>query len=208
MKLLEISKSYSELEASDECPSYEDFLNYKEAKPGEVCVEIGSGLVNDTLRLAEVVGKDGFVYAIDISDDIAEKVAGTEIHNGVSNVDFMKCVPEKITLKDKIADLVISNCTIIHASDKQSVWNEIYRVLKNGGRFIISDIYSVNSVPGEYKNEHKSITRDEYLNQLDKAGFSIIRILEESVPYSKDGILVSNWTIAGEKSLSECGWCD
>ena len=70
-----------------------------------------------------------------------------------------------------IADLVISNCTINHSSDKQAVWNEIFRILKQGGRFVISDIYSVNQIPDEYKNDPVaiaecwagSVTRNEYL---------------------------------------------
>jgi arsenite methyltransferase len=208
MKLLEISKSYSELAISDGCLSFEDVLSHKEAKRDEVCVEIGSGDGSDAIRLAEAVGKDGFVFGIDISDGIIEKTVKTDERLVVSNVEFIKCPLEKIKLSDEIADLVISNCTINHASDKQSAWNEIYRILKRGGRFIISDIYSTSSFPGQYKNEQKSITRNEYLNHLETAGFSTIRILDESIPYSKDGVMVANWTIAGEKPLGECSWCE
>ena len=216
MKLLEISKRYNELATSDGCPSFEDALNYKEAKPNEVCVEIGSGQGTDAIRIAKTVGKGGFVYDIDISDGMIEKAVKTNERPDVSNVEFIKCPPEKLKLSDDIADLVISNCTIHLATDKQSVWNEIYRILKKGGRFVISDIYSSSPVPGEYKNEWESITesrdysitRDEYLNQLETAGFSTITILEESIPYSKGEVMVANWTIAGEKPMGECDWCN
>jgi len=125
MKLLEISKRYNELATSDGCPSFEDTLNYKEAKPNEVCVEIGSGQGTDAIRLAESVGKGGFVYGIDISGGITEKKVKTDESIGVTNIDFIKCQPDKIELGDDIADLVISNCKINQAPDKQSVWNEI-----------------------------------------------------------------------------------
>ena len=69
------------------------------------------------------------------------------------------------------ADIVISNCTINHSSDKQAVWNEIFRILKRGGRFVVSDIYSSAPVPEEYRNDPVavsecwagSVTRSEYL---------------------------------------------
>lgn len=216
MKLLEISKKYSELATSDGCPSFEDAINYKEAKPNEVCVEIGSGQETDVIRIAQTVGKGGFVYGIDISDGMFVKEVKTVERPNLSNVEFIKCPPEKLKLSDDIADIVISNCTINQASDKQSVWHEIYRILKKGGRFVINDIYTTNPVPGENQNEWESITefencsitRDEYLNHLETAGFSTITILEESNPYSKGEKMVANWTITGEKPMGECDWCN
>ena len=115
---------------------------------------------------------------------------------------------EQIKLGDNTANLVISNCTINHASDKQAVWNEVFRILKKGGRFIVSDIYSSSPVPEEYRNDPVaisecwagSVTSDEYLEQLTTAGFTSVKILEESAPYEKGKIMVSSWTIAGEKA--------
>jgi ubiquinone/menaquinone biosynthesis C-methylase UbiE len=142
-----------------------------------------------------------------------EKAFKTAESLGVTNVDFIKSSLEKLRLKDDVADLVISNCTINHAADKQAVWNEIYRILKKGGRFIISDIYSTSPVPEEYRNDPEaiaecwagSVTRDEYLEQLKNAGFSSVNIIEESTPYSKGKVMVSSWTIAGKKTSGKCG---
>jgi arsenite methyltransferase len=209
MRLLEISKRYSELATYDGCPTFEEALNYREAKPGEVCVEIGSGEGTDAIRLAETVGRGGFVYGIEMSESMIEKAAEAAERSSVSNLEFINCTPEKIKLNDDTADLVISNCTINYTSDKQSVWNEIYRILKRGGRFVVSDMYSANPSAREEQNYNgKSVTRDGYLNQLENAGFSTITILDESIPYSKDGRIVANWTIAGQKPLGECSWCD
>ena len=137
-----------------------------------------------------------------------KKSVDTSKRLGISNVDFIHSTLEKINLKSNRADLVISNCTINHSSDKQAVWNEIFRILKTGGRFVVSDIYSVNPVPDEYKNDPVaiaecwagSVTRNEYLEQLQNAGFSSIRIIEESEPYEKGKVMVASWTISRNKT--------
>jgi ubiquinone/menaquinone biosynthesis C-methylase UbiE len=200
------------LAETDCCLSCGGAINYAEAQANEVCVDLGSGRGTDVIRLAEAVGDGGFVYGVDVSDGMIKKATDTSNHLGIKNVKFIYSNLEKIELNDSIADLVISNCTINHASDKQAVWNEIYRILKDGGRFVISDIYSTSIVPDEYRNDPKaiaecwagSVTREEYLKQLEKAGFSSISIIEESAPYDKGKIQVASWTIAAKKASSKC----
>ncbi len=207
MSLVEINKRYNELAASDCCLSCGGAVNYAMAEPNEVCVDLGSGRGTDVMRLAEAVGTSGFVFGIDISEGMIEKAYSTAERLGITNVKFIHSNLENIRLNDAIANLVISNCTINHASDKQAVWNEIYRILKKGGRFVVSDIYSITQVPNEYKNDPVaiaecwagSVTRAEYLKQLEKAGFSAVTIFEESMPYEKGKIQVSSWTISGKK---------
>jgi len=213
MEYKEINKRYTELADSSCCLSCGGAINYSGAKTGEVCVDLGSGRGSDVLRLSETVGKDGFVYGIDISDGMIRKASNTANQLGISNVKFIQSPLENINLKENLADLVISNCTINHASDKQLVWNEIYRILKSGGRFVISDIYAMEPVPEEYRNDPVaisecwagSVTRDEYLAQLKNAGFKNIQIIEESAPYEKGKTRVSSWTLAGEKPSGETG---
>jgi arsenite methyltransferase len=212
MNYKEIEKRYSTLAESNCCLSCGGAINYTGASRGETCVDLGSGRGTDVLRLAETVGDSGFVYGIDISEGMIKKARNTAEHLGVTNVRFISSPLEKINLDDNIADLVISNCTINHSSDKQSVWNEVFRILKKGGRFVVSDIFSVNSVPDEYRNDPVavsecwagSVTRNEYLEQLKKAGFTSIKVIEESTPYEKGKILVSSWTITGIKPNWNC----
>lgn len=212
MTYIEINKRYSELAESTCCLSCGGAINYSEASPGEICVDLGSGRGTDVLRLAENVGRTGFVYGIDISDGMIQKAISTAGRLGITNVEFIHSPLEKIKLGDNIADLIISNCSINHASDKQAVWNEVFRVLKKGGRFVISDIYALDQIPEEYKNDPAaiaecwagSVTRDEYLEQLSVAGFSSIRIIEESTPYEKGKVTVSSWTVAGVKPSDKC----
>ena len=202
-----INNRYSTLAESSCCLSCGGAINYSGACEGEICVDLGSGRGTDVLRLAETVGNKGFVYGIDISEGMLQKARNTADRLGITNVEFIHSSLEKIDLTGGIADLVISNCTINHSTDKQTVWNEIFRILKDGGRFIVSDIYSTEPIPEEYRSDPVavsecwagSVTRDEYLEQLRKAGFSSVLVIEESAPYEKGMVLVSSWTITSQK---------
>jgi ubiquinone/menaquinone biosynthesis C-methylase UbiE len=209
----EINTRYSELAESSCCLSCGGAINYSEPQSGDICVDLGSGRGNDVIRLAEKVGEKGFVYGIDISDGMISKAVSTAERLGVKNVKFMKNPLEKLDIESSTVNLVISNCTINHSYDKQEVWNEVFRILKKGGRFVVSDIYSSEPVPQEYRNDPVavsecwagSVTREVYLEQLRNAGFTDITIIEESQPYPKGKITVSSWTVAGVKSSCNCG---
>lgn len=208
MNYSEINKRYSTLAESSCCLSCGGAINYAEAQINEVCCDLGSGRGTDAMRLAGIVGKKGYVYGIDISDGMVRKSNETVKKLGLQNIQFRLSSLENTGLMNDIADLVISNCTINHSYDKQAVWNEVYRILRKGGRFIVSDIYSEFPVPDKYRNDPVavsecwagSVTRDEYLIQLEKAGFDFVEILEESEPYRKGEIMVSSWTIKGIKT--------
>ena len=129
----EIDKRYSTLAESSCCLSCGGAMNYSEASEGEICVDLGSGRGTDVMRLAETVGESGFVYGIDISEGMLQKARNTAERLGITNVNFIHSTLENINLEDNKADLVISNCTINHASDKQSVWNEVSGYLKKAG---------------------------------------------------------------------------
>lgn len=210
-----INLRYSQLAQTDCCLSCGGAVNYSGIKPGETCVDLGSGRGTDVLRMAEQAGDDGFAYGIDISDGMLETARENALKFGISNVKFIRSDLEKLELPDQTANLVVSNCTINHASDKTAVWNEIFRILKKGGRFVVSDIYATEPVPEEYRNDPVavsecwagSVTRSEYLETLVAAGFRSITILEESKPYEKGKVEVCSFTIAGEKPLGSTCCC-
>jgi SAM-dependent methyltransferase len=207
-----INQRYTSLAVDTCCLSCGGAINFAQPKAGECCVDLGSGRGTDVLRMAEKVGEKGFVYGIDVSDGMIETAQKTAIKLGVANVKFIKSDLEKLPIHEQIADLVVSNCTINHASDKILVWNEIYRILKPGGRFVVSDIYSIDPVPELYRNDPAAVsecwagavTRDEYMKTLFEAGFSEIKVLEESSPYSKGLIFVASITIFGKKAGKCC----
>ncbi len=207
-----INIRYGELAGTECCLSCGGALNYAKPKTGEVCVDLGSGRGTDVLRMADEVGDTGFIYGIDISDGMLEKARQNAAKFEIGNVRFLKCELEKIDLQDGIADLVISNCTINHAADKKSVWSEVYRILKKGGRFVVSDIYATSPVPEIYRNDPAAVaecwagavTRVEYLKTLQDQGFTGIEIIEESKPYQKGNAEVASLTIAGKKPSGGC----
>jgi arsenite methyltransferase len=211
MNYIEIEKRYSGLAETNCCLSCGGAINYAVPKLGEVCVDLGSGRGTDVLRMSEEVGNNGFVYGIDISEGMLAKARQNAIKFGVNNVKFICSELEKIDLPGNVADLVISNCTINHAIDKQAVWNEVHRILKAGGRFVVSDIYALSSISEEYRNNPEAIaecwagaiTRAEYLEILLMADFTSVEVLEESAPYTKGKAEVVSFTIAGKKTSHE-----
>ena len=189
------------------CLSCGGAINYSNASEGEVCVDLGSGKGSDVLRLADEVGETGKAYGIDVSEGMLKKARKNAEKLGIVNVEFLCSELEEIQLESDTAHLVISNCTINHASDKFRVWSEIERILKKSGRFVVSDIYSITEVPEKYRKDPQAVaecwagavTKEEYLNTLERVGFTSIEIIEESKPYPKGEIEVASFTIAGKK---------
>lgn len=213
MALVEINNRYSELALDNCCLSCGKAIDYSVPQKGETCLDLGSGRGTDVIRMADEVGEEGFAYGLDIAEGMLKKAENTARKMGIKNVKFVNSELEHIPLEDNSIDLIISNCTINHAEDKQLVWNEIYRILKKGGRFVVSDIYSSQPVPEMYKNDPQaiaecwggSVTRAEYMAQLEKAGFKEVEVIEESKPYAKGEIEVSSFTI---KAFKEKGCCN
>ena len=198
---------YGNLAESSCCLSCGAALSYAKPAPGEVCIDLGSGRGHDVLRMAEAVGAGGRAYGIDISEKMVAKARRNAAKLGAGNAEFIISELETIPLETDSADLLISNCTVNHAGDKQRVWNEVARVLKPGGRFVVSDIYSLEPVPAEYAGDPQAVaecwagavTKGEYLDYLSRAGFSEVTILEESEPYDKGKVRVASFTIQAYK---------
>jgi ubiquinone/menaquinone biosynthesis C-methylase UbiE len=209
MELTAINVRYSELANTNCCLSCGGAINYAKPQRGEICVDLGSGRGTDVLTMADQVGENGFVYGIDISDGMLEKARKLAAKFDVQNVRFIQSDLSSIDLPDDTADLIISNCTINHASDKRAVWNEVFRIMKRGGRFVVSDIYAINPIPEEYRNDPQAVAecwagavvKSEYLEVLQSVGFADLTIIEESSPYLKGKAEVASFTIGGLKPI-------
>ncbi len=210
-----IDERYSGLAEKSCCLSCGGALSLSDARPGEVCVDLGSGRGTDVLKLASMVGDQGFVYGIDTSKGMIASAKRNQEKLAIQNAAFLESTFDRIPLEDSLADLLISNCSINHAPDKEKVWSEVFRILKPGGRFVVSDIYSSAEVPAEYRNDPEAVaecwagavTRAEYLATLTEVGFNRIRVVEESLPYPKGQIEVSSFTITGKRPGGACGCC-
>jgi len=202
-----INERYTSLSETSCCLSCGGAINHAKAQSGEVCVDLGSGRGNDVIRLAEDVGEKGYVYGIDISEGMIAKANANLEKFEVQNAKILKAELESLPLRNDSVNLIISNCTINHASDKPAVWSEVYRILKKSGRFVVSDIYATQPIAEEYRNDPAavaecwagSVTLAEYLTMLEDAGFTDIKIFEESEPYAKGQAEVASFTISGRK---------
>jgi arsenite methyltransferase len=207
-----INNRYSDLSESSCCLSCGGAINHTQPVIGQVCVDLGSGRGNDVIRLAEAVGSEGHVYGIDLSDGMVAKAKANLQKFGITNASIVQAQLEHLPLESNTVDWIVSNCTINHCEDKQAVWNEVYRILKTGGRFVVSDIYATSPIPVEYRNDPEavaecwagSITKPEYLEVLNKAGFTDVQILEESSPYTKGKAEVCSFTITASKKKACC----
>jgi arsenite methyltransferase len=201
----EIDKRYSMLASTDCCLSCGKAVAYLDINPGDICVDLGSGKGSDVLNMARSAR---FAYGIDISEEMVAKARKEATLKNQKNVRFLRSELEHIPLNDGIADHVISNCVLNHVVNKQAVWNEIHRILKPGGGFVISDIYATETIPAMYANDPVavsecwggSVTREIYLQNIKQAGFDTVEVLEESQPYEKGKVEVVSFTISGKKN--------
>ena len=153
-------------------------------EPGETVLDLGSGAGIDVLLSAQRVGPDGFVYGIDMTDEMLDLARKHQKEAGATNVEFRKGMIEDIPLDDASVDVVISNCVINLSADKQSVISEMYRVLRPGGRIGISDVVADNELSESERLERGSwvgciagaLSFDEYTIGLAGAGFEHISI--------------------------------
>lgn len=159
-------------------------------QPGETLVDLGAGAGVECFIASRKVGRRGAVYGIDMTDDMLDLANGAvdavARNLGWANVSFKKGYLEAIPLADGTADAVISNCVVNLSEDKQCTFSEIYRILKPGGRLVISDVTTDSLPPAAILNDAKlrgecisgAMPQSRLVSLLESIGFERIRILK------------------------------
>lgn len=161
---------------------------------GNIVLDLGSGAGFDAFLAAKKVGKSGKVIGVDMTDEMLEKAKENALKGGFSNVEFRKGDIENLPIDDNSVDVIISNCVINLAPDKEKVFKEAYRVLKIGGRLMVSDVVLIKPLPSEIKNDKDllvgcvsgAILKADYLNLMEQTGFVNIQIHKEVPAFLED----------------------
>ena len=157
-------------------------------QPGEVVLDLGSGAGFDCFLAARAVGERGHVIGVDMTPEMIAKATNNARKSGMKNIEFRLGEIESLPVEDGSVDVIISNCVINLSPEKHKVFAEAFRVLRSGGRMMVSDIVVVGSLPDVLRS---SITGhiacvsgadpiNEYLRRLESSGFSGISIDKET----------------------------
>ena len=156
---------------------------------GETVLDLGSGAGFDCFLAANKVGKSGKIIGVDMTPEMLEKARENAEKGGYRNVEFRLGEIENLPTADNSVDVIISNCVINLSPDKKRVFSEAFRVLKPGGRLMVSDIVLLKELPDFIRKSvaayvgciSGALMKNEYLDTITKAGFEEVQVLNEAI---------------------------
>lgn len=181
-----------------------------ELNPGETVLDLGSGGGIDVLLSAKRVGPTGRAYGLDMTDEMLVLANRNKAAASATNVEFLRGTLEEIPLPDSAVDVVISNCVINLAADKDRVLREAFRVLKPGGRFAVSDIVLTRELPDAARRSMElwtgcvagALVEADYRAALERAGFTRIGFEPTRVYTASDVAEFTQDSCCGSASVS------
>jgi len=200
---------------------------FSQIRAGDVVVDLGSGAGRDVFLAAEKTGPTGRVIGVDMTPEMLD-LAGRNAEQfarrtGLRNTEFRQGHIEDLPIESDAVDLVISNCVINLSPDKPRVFREVFRVLRPGGRMVVSDIVLNRELPAEIRSNETlysacisgALLREDYLAAIRAAGFGSVEILNDTLyaaaqacddpitkPYAAalDGVASSITVLAGKNA--------
>ncbi|HEX2630737.1 MAG TPA: arsenite methyltransferase [Chitinophagaceae bacterium] len=178
---------------------------FAQIKLGDTVVDLGSGAGNDVFIARKLAGPRGKIVGIDFTDAMIARARANAETLGLNNVEFRKGDIEDIPITSNFADVVVSNCVLNLVPNKHKVFSEIYRILKPGAHFSISDIVLEGELPAKWKEVAElyagcisgAIQKSDYLSIITEAGFTNI-ILQKEKPITIPAEILSEYFSSGE----------
>ncbi len=178
---------------------------FAKIKKGDVVIDLGSGAGNDCFVARHETGAEGKIIGIDFTEAMIDRARLNAEKYGFNNVEFRMGDIEKMPVTANVADVIVSNCVLNLVPNKKAVFADMFRVLKTGGHFSISDVVLVGTLPEKLQHAAEmyagcvsgAIQKDEYLGMIKEAGFSNITLQKEKAIIIPDDIL-ANYLTANE----------
>jgi SAM-dependent methyltransferase len=160
-------------------------------RDGETVLDLGAGAGIDVFLAANKVGSDGYVIGVDMTEEMIKKANKTAKKHGYKNVEFRFGEIENLPVENNSIDVIISNCVINLSTDKLQTYKEAYRVLKSGGRVLISDLVTEGELPEKIRRDFDAwagciagaLEKKKYIETIRKAGFRDVKIVSQNTYY-------------------------
>lgn len=176
---------------------------YAGISKNDTVIDLGSGAGNDAFVARSIVGASGKVFGIDFAGAMLTKARNNTVKLGYKNIEFIKGDIENMPFDDELANVIISNCVLNLVPDKRKAFSEIFRVLKPGGHFCVSDIVLSGELPDELLKDAEMYAgcvagapqKNLYMEIINETGFQNIEIKKEKEIILPESVLTNYLTI-------------